>query len=519
MDNLKTMPEEELVKVIDKYDALVVRSATKVTPAVLEAATKLRIVGRAGVGVDNIDINAATKHGVMVMNTPMGNTVSTAQLAMSLLCSVTRNLPAADMAVKGGNWEKKGFQGVELLDKTLAIIGCGRIGQVVASSATVMGMNVIGFDPVMTGEEMAEHSIKRAELADIWANADFITIHAPLTEGTNKLINDDTIAMCKDGVRIINCARGGIVDEQALLRGLQSGKVAGAALDVYTSEPPKEDLAELIAHPNLVCTPHLGASTEEAQVNVARDIAVQISDVFDNKDYYGIINVSYMSAAMDPEMKPFMRLAETIGKMQASITTGKPTSVEIRTWGGRSVNIATKIARQLLEAQVLKGLLKNAVPDSEPDLIAAPGMAREHGIVSSVSDELPENVGSPYWNLISVGVEKEDGVKTTITGAVFGNTPHIVQINEYKDLFAFEPTGRCMIAFENDDRPGAISEVLEVLQRAEVNIASVNVAPSTKISDPPQAMCFMSLDDDVPGKSMSQLRRLDNVRSIVKIAL
>lgn len=513
------MPEEELVKVIDKYDALVVRSATKVTPTILNAATKLRVVGRAGVGVDNIDINAATKAGVMVMNTPMGNTVSTAQLAMSLLCSMARKIPAADMAVKRGNWDKKGLEGVELLGKTLAIVGCGRIGQVVAASAGVMGMKVIGFDPVMTEMEMAEHGIKRADLADIWAQADFITIHAPLTEGTNKLINDDTIALCKDGVRIINCARGGIVDEQALLRGLQSGKVAGAALDVYSSEPPKEDLAELIAHPNLVCTPHLGASTEEAQVNVARDIAVQISDVFDNKDYYGIINVSYMSAAMDPEMKPFMRLAETIGKMQACLTPGKPTSVEIRTWGGRSVNIATKVARQLLEAQVLKGLLRNAIPDSEPDLISAPGMARENGIASSISEELPENVGSPYWNLVSVSLENENGHKTLITGAVFGNTPHIVQIDEYKDLFAFEPSGRCMIAFENDDQPGAISEVLEVLHRAEVNIASVNVAPSIQKSDPPRAMCFMSLDDDVNSKSMAHLGRLSNVRSIVKIDL
>ena len=509
-----------MCKVIDKYDALVVRSATKVTPAVLEAATKLRIVGRAGVGVDNIDIAAATQNGVMVMNTPMGNTVSTAQLAMSLLCSMTRKIPAADMAVKKGNWDKKGMQGVELMDKTLAIIGCGRIGQVVASSATVMGMNVVGYDPVMTAEEMTDVGIKRVDLSEVWAQADFITIHAPLTDGTKNLINDDSIALCKDGVRIINCARGGIVEEAALLRGLQSGKVAGAALDVYTSEPPKEDLAELIAHPNLVCTPHLGASTEEAQVNVARDIAVQISDVFDNKDYYGIINVSYMSAAMDPEMKPFMRLAETIGMMQASLTPGKSKSVEIRSWGGRSVNIATKVARQLLEAQVLKGLLKNSIPGgSEVELISAPGIARENGVVSIVSEELPENVGSPYRNLLSVRVEKEGGKTTTITGAVFGNTPHIVQVDEYKDSFAFEPSGRCMIAFENDDTPGAISDVLEVLQRAEVNIASVNIAPSIKKADPPQALCFMSLDDDVPSKSMSQLSALTNIRSIVKIAL
>ena len=432
---------------------------------------------------------------------------------------MVRKIPAADMAVKNGAWDKKGMQGVELKNKTLAIIGCGRIGQVVASSATVMGMNVIGYDPVMTAEEMGKFGIKKMDLSDIWGQTDFITIHAPLTEGTKNLINDDSIALCKDGVRIVNCARGGIVDEAALLRGLQSGKVAGAALDVYTSEPPKEELAELIAHPNLVCTPHLGASTEEAQVNVARDIAMQISDVFENKDYYGVINVSYMGIAMDKEMKPFMNLAETIGMMQASLTPGKTKTIEIRTWGGRSVNIATKMARELLEAQVLKGLMKNSVPDSDPDLISAPGMAKEYGIVSRISEELPENVGSPYWNLVSVRVEKEDGHCNTITGAVFGNTPHIVHINEYKDLFAFAPTGRCMLVFENDDTPGAISDVLEVLHRAEVNIASVNVAPSQKKKDPPRAMCFMSLDHDVPAKSMTQLRALQNVRSVSKIAL
>ena len=238
VDNLKTMSEGELCKIIGDYDALIVRSATKVTPAIINAANKMRIIGRAGVGVDNIDIPAATQAGIMVMNTPMGNTVSTAQLALSLLMSVARKLPAANMSVKKGEWSKKGFEGVELYGKTLGIVGCGRIGQVVAESAAVMGMDVIGYDPVMAPELLREAGIRPVDVSDIWAEADFITFHTPLTDATKNLLNDDTIAKCKDGVRVINCARGGIVDEDALLRGLESGKIAGAALDVYTSEPP-----------------------------------------------------------------------------------------------------------------------------------------------------------------------------------------------------------------------------------------------------------------------------------------
>jgi D-3-phosphoglycerate dehydrogenase len=291
VDFLKTLPEPELIKIIGQYDGLVVRSATKVTPLVLQHATKLRVVGRAGVGVDNINVAEATKYGVMVMNTPGGNTVSTAQLAMSLLCNLARKLPAADMSVKEGKWDKKALMGVEMGGKTLGIIGCGRIGQVVASCAKTMGMEVIGFDPVMSADAMAEAGIACVELEDIWRRSDFITLHTPLTPQTANIVSDESIRKCKDGVRIINCARGGIVDEAALLRALESGKVAGAALDVYSSEPPKEDLKPLLAHPNVVCTPHLGASTDEAQVNVSRDIATQMCDVFEQKDYGKYENV------------------------------------------------------------------------------------------------------------------------------------------------------------------------------------------------------------------------------------
>jgi D-3-phosphoglycerate dehydrogenase / 2-oxoglutarate reductase len=294
-----TMPESELLKVIGNYDGLVVRSATKVTSKVLQAATKMRIVGRAGmvarepesilssflgVGVDNIDVQEATKCGVMVMNTPDGNTISTAQLAMSLLCNMARKIPTANMSVKEGKWIPKKFQGSELQGKTIGIIGCGRIGQVVAKLSKTMEMKVVGYDPTLSSETLSELGIVKLSLENLLKTSDFITIHTPMTTETKHLLNDTTLALCKRGVGLVNCARGGIIDEEALLRALESGQVGSAALDVFTSEPPKENLKSLLQHPNLVCTPHLGASTEEAQINVARDIAQQMCDVFDQKE-------------------------------------------------------------------------------------------------------------------------------------------------------------------------------------------------------------------------------------------
>ncbi len=520
VDHLKTMPEAELCKIIGDYDGLVIRSATKVNANIIKHASKMRVIGRAGVGYDNIDVNSATKAGIMVMNTPGGNTVSTAQLAVSLLCSLARNLPAADMSVKAGKWDRKNFNGVELYDKTIGIIGCGRIGQVVASCAKVLGMKVVGYDPVMTPEAFKEANIKQVDLDAIYANSDFITVHTPLTPETSNLINDKTISKCKKGVRIINCARGGIVDEAALLRGLQSGHVAGAALDVFTSEPPKEHLKELISHPNLVCTPHLGASTDEAQVNVARDIAVQMCDVFDQKDYVGVVNVSYMIAGTQPHMKPFMELSECIGAMQAQLSESQVKKVTLKTWGGRDVNITTKAARQLLEAQLLKGLIKHSGLGLVPDLISAPLMAKENNIESIISTNFPDNIGSPYWNLLSVDVERKDGTHSRITGAVFGSTPHIVQVDNFSDLFSFKPDGNYILAFRNEDRPGAISEVLEILHGANVNVASINVArPKVAEDVKTSALCFMSLDEDIPTNALNLLKKLPSLQKVAKIHL
>eukprot|EP00428_Durinskia_dybowskii_P076738 CAMPEP_0170358746 /NCGR_PEP_ID=MMETSP0117_2-20130122/2386_1 /TAXON_ID=400756 /ORGANISM="Durinskia baltica, Strain CSIRO CS-38" /LENGTH=531 /DNA_ID=CAMNT_0010612963 /DNA_START=191 /DNA_END=1786 /DNA_ORIENTATION=+ len=530
------MAESELVKVIGNYDALVVRSATKVTPLVIQAAKRMKIVGRAGVGIDNIDVKESTKNGIMVMNTPGGNTVSTAQLAMSLLCSLARNIPAADMSIKEGKWDRKSFTGIELNGKTLGVVGCGRIGQEVAKCAKEMGMQVVGYDPVMTAEAFKEAGLEQVELGEIWRSSDFITVHTPLTPQTTGLLNEDTLMRCKRGVRIVNCARGGIVDESALLKMLENGQVGGAALDVFTSEPPKEHLSSLIAHPNLVCTPHLGASTDEAQINVARDIATQMCDVFDQKDYFGVVNVSYLAASTQLQMKPFMKLAEIIGAIQAQLSDSPVVRVALRTMGGRDANISTKQARQLLEALVLKGVVGSAHINLKPDLISAPAMAKDVGITSEILEEAPVLQGghNQYLNLLSVDVLRADSTQTRVTGAVLGNQPHIVQVDDFSELFAFKPEGNFVLSFRNQDRPGVISQVLEVLQSANLNIASMNVArsalsPTTPTSttatpvnattETQMALCFMALDDDIPPVALNKLRSMPFLNSVARIQL
>ncbi|KAJ1406719.1 D-isomer specific 2-hydroxyacid dehydrogenase [Ochromonadaceae sp. CCMP2298] len=522
VDFKKTMPEDELAKIIGEYDGLVVRSATKVTPAIIKNMKKMRIIGRAGVGIDNINVPESTKAGIMVMNTPGGNTTSTAQLAISLLCALARNIPAADLSVKEGKWDRKSFTGIEMHGKTLGVVGCGRIGQEVANMAREIGMNVIGYDPVMSAESFKAVGLAKVELDQIWKHSDFITVHTPLTPETSNLLDETSMGLCKRGVRIVNCARGGIVDEAALLKMLESGQVGGAALDVFTSEPPKEHLRPLIMHPHLVCTPHLGASTEEAQINVARDIATQMCDVFDQKDYFGVTNVSYLMASTQVHMKPFMKLAETIGAMQAQIAGSPVKKVTLKTFGGRDANITTKQARQLLEAKVLKGLVKHMGLGLVPDLISAPAMAVEADVQSMISEEAP-SLSAPYWNLLSVEAERADGTATRISGAVFGNAPHIIEVDQYSDSFAFKPEGNYLLTFKNADRPGAISEVLEILQRFDVNIASLQVARAktgtSETADLPMALCFMALDDDVSTNAMAALLSLGFLSDVAKIKL
>lgn len=397
-------------------------------------------------------------------------------------------------------------------------------------------MKTIGYDPVMSAEDFNSiPGVKQVELEEIWKQSDFITVHTPLTSQTTNLIGESTLTKCKKGVRIINCARGGIVDEAALLRALESGQVAGAALDVFTSEPPKEaGLKALIAHPRLIGTPHLGASTDEAQINVARDIATQMCDVFDQKDFVGIVNVPYLAASTNPHMKPFMSLAETIGMIvaQLSSTAAAVKKVTLKTFGGRDVNITNKAARQLLEAHVLKGIVKRSASTASTgsvDMISAPLIAREQlKITTVISNQNPTEqflsssrsgkTSNPYWNLVCVEAEREDGSVSLVTGVVLGSSPHIVQVDQYMDVFAFKPEGNYILSFRNQDRPGAIKEVLVHLAQSNVNIASMNVARAASSKDE-LALCFMALDDDVPSETMEVLRALPFLHNVAKIQL
>lgn len=447
------------------------------------------------------------------MNTPDGNTVSTAQLTMSLLTSLARHIPAANMSVKEGLWDRKSFTGVELNGKTLGIIGCGRIGQVVAHCARSMGMRVIGYDPVMSPAAVEAAGIVRVDKLDhIWRDSDFITVHTPLTPETCNILNDETLAKCKAGVRVINCARGGIIDEQALLRALESGHVAGAALDVYTSEPPKEHLNALLRHPRVVCTPHLGASTDEAQVNVARDIARQMCDVFDQKDFVGICNVSYIAAAALPNIKPFMKLAELLGGMLSQLSDSPIEQVEISTWGGRDVSITTAQTRKLLEAQLLKGLVQHrpapgggSAQQLVPDLVSAPAMAQALGIRSSVRPNPPAAAKreSQYWNLVQVDAVRADGSTSSISGVVLGDQPHIVQVDDFCESLSFRPEGQQVLTFRNPDRPGTMLQVLDALAGAGINVASLCCA---RIPAQARALVFMDLDESVPTNVLKTLR-------------
>jgi len=498
---------EDLKKIIHKYDGLVVRSATKVTADVIGVASNLKVIGRAGVGVDNIDVPEATKHGVLVMNTPGGNTVSTAQLAISLLCSAARSIPQADMSMKDSEWARSSFMGTEMSGKTLAIIGCGRIGQTVADWGNSMNMKVIGYDPVLSMAEAREAGIQlNSNLSEIWAEADFVTLHTPLTPDTRNLVDDAAIEKCKEGVIFVNCARGGIIDEDALLRGLESGKVGGAALDVFPTEPPPESSYALLRHPRVVCTPHLGASTDEAQINVARDIAEQMCNTLEHKGFDGVMNARHLSLSTVPAMQPFMNLGETLGKLSAQLLASPIQTIKVETWGGRDISVTSQAARDLIMAMVQKGALQHTEAcDSKPNLISAPFLANTVGIQSIASDELPSLVGMPYRNLITVRCNGEDGKSLVLSGSIFGNEGRVVQMDQYKNFPAFKPDGY-LLKFRNSDEPGQLASLLSVLEKHSVNIACLSLGRQDEVGA--LALCLISCDNTVPQGAVQDLQAL-----------
>ena len=494
----------DLVSMIQNYDALVVRSGTQVTSEVLSAgASRLKVVGRAGTGVDNIDVDAATAAGIMVMNTPGGNTTSAAELTVSLLMALSRDIPAATSSLKAGRWDRKKYMGTELEGKTLGLVGLGQIGRRVAAICRAMGMQTIGYDPLLSADAAAAEQIGSVDLETLFAQSDFISLHTPLTPETRGLLNAETLATCKEGVRIVNCARGGIVDEADLLDALNTGKVAGAALDVYESEPPPESLRPLLEHERCICTPHLGASTEEAQLKVAKDIASQIVDVFEGRAVRGVVNSRILAELMQhKDLLPFVELAERIGALLIQLRSDKVKSVTLTTRGD-----TLKGKASILQAAALKGMLAPMV--EEPvNFINAPSMAAEFGL--SIA-EVHENKPSRHGNELTLTIEGEAETRSavgTVTGR--GTTtplPRIVAL----DSFAIDltPQGNVMY-FRNDDKPGVIGSICSMLGEESINVASFALGRK----ETGDAVGVVSVDTPVPDSIASQISSISGMRVV-----
>src|SRR5579872_1889713 len=388
---------EELLAVIGEYDGIAVRSATKVSAKVIEMGKKLKVIGRAGIGVDNVDTKAATAAGVVVMNTPFGNSVTTAEHAVSLMMSLARQIPQANASTHAGKWEKNKFMGVELAGKTLGLIGCGNIGSIVADRAHGLKMKVVAYDPFLSGERAVELGVEKVELDELLPRADFITLHTPLTDQTRGILSREALAKTKKGVRIVNCARGGLIDEEALKEGLKSGHIAGAALDVFAVEPAKDN--DLFGTPGLICTPHLGASTTEAQVNVAIQVAEQMSDYLLLGGITNAVNVPSLSAEEAPRLKPYMALAEKLGRLVGQIAGTEIRSIDIEVEGA-----AAELNIKPITGAVLAGVMRTW--SDTVNMVNAPYLAKERGIAVR---EIRNEGESDYHTLVAVTVGTQQG--------------------------------------------------------------------------------------------------------------
>ncbi|XP_067648777.1 D-3-phosphoglycerate dehydrogenase-like [Haliotis asinina] len=413
------LSKEELLAEIPKYDGLIVRSATKVTADVINAASNLKIIGRAGTGVDNIDCQAATRRGVIVMNTPGGNTLSAAEHTCTLIIAMTRELTLAAQSMKEGKWDRKRFMGSELNGKTLGIIGLGRIGKEVAQRMQSFGMRTIGYDPIIGGDVCSEWGVEWLPMEQIWPQVDYITVHTPLIPQTKNLINDTVFSACKKGVRVVNCARGGIIDEDALLRALESGQCAGAGLDVFVEEPPKD--SPIVKHPKVIATPHLGASTIEAQTRVAEEIAQQFVDLTNGTSLFGAINAPALANALSPETKPLVSLGESLGSLASAVAAGASKSVQLTTYGASLSN-----AGKYLNAAVLAGYLRNlASGDHVLNLVNSPVLAKEADLQVDVKHE--DTVPGSFCCLVAVTIQTSEG-PITFKGTVSGSNATLVEI-------------------------------------------------------------------------------------------
>jgi D-3-phosphoglycerate dehydrogenase len=496
VDERPGLSKDELKAIIGDYDGLAIRSATKVTADVLEAAGNLKVVGRAGIGVDNVDIPAATARGVVVMNTPFGNSITTAEHAIALMFALARDLPAADASTQAGKWEKNRFMGVELTSKTLGLIGAGNIGSIVAERAIGLRMKVIAYDPFLTPERAVALGVEKVELAELLARADFITLHTPLTDQTRNILSRENLARAKKGVRIINCARGGLIDEAALKEMLESGHVAGAALDVFVEEPAKAN--PLFGTPGFVATPHLGASTTEAQVNVAIQVAEQMSDFLTTGGVTNALNVPSLSAEEAPKLRPYMALAEKLGSLVGQLEGRNVAGVSIEVEGA-----AASLNQKPVTGAVLAGLMRSH--SDVVNMVNAPFLARERGL--DVREVRHDREGD-YHTLVRVTAGTPTGERS-VAGTLFGNAaPRLVEI--FGIRVEAELTGE-MIYIVNDDQPGFIGRLGTMLGEAGVNIGTFNLGRRAAGGE---AVALVSVDGHIGRDLVQRLKALPGVRVV-----
>lgn len=496
------MSPEELMACIGEYHGLVIRSATRVTAEVIEKAKNLKVIGRAGSGLDNVDRVAASKKGIVVMNTPGGNTITTAEHTIAMMLSLARMIPQATASMKAHKWEKKKFMGVELFNKTLGVIGIGNIGGHVAKRAQALEMTVIAYDPFLSEQKAAQMGVEKVSLDELLSRADFITIHTPLTQETRNLINRDTISKMKHGVRIINCARGGIVNEADLLEALKSGKVAGAALDVFEKEPPTD--YSLVEHEHVICTPHLGAATEEAQENVATAVAEQIVDYLVHGTIRNAVNFPSIPAEQLPRLQPYITLAEKLGLFASQVFEGGITEVTLE-FRGEAMEINTAP----ITIAALKGLL-TPILEETVNFVNAPYIAKERGI--EVKETKSADSGD-YQSMLCLGIRagKEE---LNIAGTLIGKKdPRIISVGKFPVEIIPEGT---LLFIENNDRPGVIGSIGSFLGKNNINIARMHFGRQQAGG---LAISVVNVDTPLSDAQISEIKRLPNILKVKQVRL
>lgn len=494
---------DALKEEIKNYDALIVRSATKVTKDIISAAQNLKVIGRAGVGLDNVDLEAATQKGIIVMNTPGGNTISTAEHTMSMILSLSRNIPQANISTKKGEWKRSKFMGVELYGKVLGIVGLGRIGTEVAKRSISFGMKVLAYDPFLSREIAESLGIEVAELKDLLARSDYITVHTPLTDETRHMISTEAFGLMKQGVRVINCARGGIIDEAALLSSLKEGKVAAAAMDVFEKEPLAPD-SEMLKMDNVIVTPHLGASTEEAQVNVAIEVAEIVRDALLGKGIRNAANYPCLEAEVCNFLEPYINLTEKLGIFSSQLVEGRFKELNISYSGDITQYDLSPLTMSLVKG-ILSPILKETV-----NFINATSLAKERGIKIQEAKTSKEE---EFVNLVQLEV-KTDKETRTVSGTLSANKqPRIVKIDDY--YVEVSPVGE-MIMIQNQDKPGIIGNLGTLVGKHNINIAAMTFGREKQGG---KAITILNVDSTVSPELLDKIKKTENILAVKVIRL